>query len=396
MTDRSAWMLAMVAAAVAAGGAVWFSPFAQPLYFYLDSAREWLATGRMTDHHAVGYPLLLVVGLAFGGLAGVLWLHAAMLVAIAAVAFRLLRALGLGPVQSLAGALPVALHPLLVVNVTKISDNNLSVLLLLMFAGFLTRTRQAPLRFRDVPLTACFFGALLLVRPNLALLFGLGPLVAWSHRERARVAFGPWVTAVAAAFAITLGVNASVQGRWQVSDPYYVAYTFHNGNNPLAAEYMLRDTIGEYSTYRVLDDEGIPYADIEKPALTPVFWRLSVEFIREHPGAYLELLGVKLMNFFRPYYRGGDAGRLGGVAAVVQTAAALPILVWAVFRWRARARVPWDAGLLAAAILPLYVLPFVVFNAEPRYRWPLDALLILESVWLVLAPRSKQTCAAGG
>lgn len=396
MTDRSAWILTMAAAAAAAGGAVWLSPFAQPLYFYLDSAQEWLATGRMTDHHAVGYPLLLVVGLASGGLAGVLWLHAAVLVAMAGLAFRLLRALGLGPVWSLAGALPVALHPLFVVNVTKISDNNVSVLLLLLLAGLLVRTRRCSLRWRDVPWTAAFFGALLLVRPNLALLFGLGPLVAWSQRAGGRVAFGPWLTAVAGAFLLTLGVNAAVQGRWQLSDPYYVAYTFHNGNNPRAAEHMLRHTIGEYSTYRALEDEGIPYVDVEKQSLTPVFWRLSAEFIREHPGAYLQVLGVKLLNVFRPNYVGGDRGRLSGLVTVVQTLAALPILVWAVLRWRTRKAVPWHAGLLAVAILPLYVLPFVVFNAEPRYRWPLDALLILESAWLVFAVRSGASCAVEG
>jgi hypothetical protein len=95
------------------------------------------------------------------------------------------------------------------------------------------------------------------------------------------------------------------------------------------------------------------------------------------------------MNFFRPYYRRGERGAMAWAATLVQTLAALPVVVWGVLRWRARGRVRWHDGLMAVVLLPLFALPFVLTNVEPRYRWPLDVVLLLESVWLVGAARTS-------
>jgi hypothetical protein len=385
MTDRRALLLALAAAVAAAWLAVLVVPYAEPLFFHLDAARELLATGRITDHHAPGYALLLAAALHAGGLAGVLTLHALVLAAATGMAWRVVRAAGLPPLACLGGALTVALNPILVANVTKISDTDLSVLLLLAVVAGLMRVRDTGLRWGHAVPAATLGAVVLLVRPNLAL---LAPVALWLGL-RGRDAGGRttaasvWVASVVLSAGIALSVNAAVTGAWRLSDPYYLAYTFHNGTNPRAAEHILRDTIGEYSTYRALEDEGIEYARLSKEELTPIYWRLGVEFVTQHPWRYAGLLGAKALNFFRPYLRPGRDGPAAIVATVVEVVLALPVVVWGVLRWRARGAVPGTGLLLAAVVLPLYVLPFVLINSEPRYRWPIDTLLVLESVVLL-------------
>jgi hypothetical protein len=390
MPSSRALVLAVLAAAIAAAAAVVAVPWSEPLYFHLDSAREWLATGRITDYHAIGYPLLLAGALAAGGPAAVLVLHAAILAAIAGAAAEILRTSGLGPRGQLAGALAVTLHPLLVVNVTKISDTNLTALLLLLFVLVLLRGRRDGLSPAATAASALLFTALLLVRPNLALLCPLVPLLAARGGAAPRPGRAVGLAAAAGGVAVlaAMGVNAAVTGPWRLADAHYAAYTFHNGTNPHAARHILRDTIGEYSTYRALEDEGIDAATTPRTELTDIYWRLGGEFIRDRPLDYAALLSVKVVNFFRPYYREGGRDRFGWVATAVQTAAALPVVVWAVLRWRARRRMRWRDGLLGLVVLPLYALPFVLTNTEPRYRWPLDVVLMLEA--LVIAVRYRR------
>src|SRR5204862_8163095 len=98
------------------------------------------------------------------------------------------------------------------------------------------------------------------------------------------------------------------------------------------------------------------------------------------------LRAAKLADFFAPYLRHGRAGTMGSVADGVAIVLALPIAIWTALRLARRRLWTWTSGLMAIIVVPLYVLPFFLINAEPRYRWPVDVILILESIALI-APR---------
>ena len=323
----------------------------------------------MTDFHSVGYALLIAAGLRMGDMTGVIVLHGVILAAITVTAVGLMRRVDARPWLGLLAGLVVALNPILVANVTKISDNNLATLLLLLLVLTLVRARDGALsRFAIVPVSL-LFAAVLLVRPNMALLFL--PILWFSVRQSA---------AVVAAVAIAMTVNASTTGHWRVSDPFYVAYAFNNGNNPHALETVRSGVSAESTTAETLEDAGIDQRALTSVEATRLYWSAGFAFIRDHPGDYLVLRAAKLASLFAPYFRRGRAGLMkiaGDAGAIVM---ALPILIWTALRvWRRRAWT-WSSGLMAAVVLPLYVLPFFLINAEPRYRWPMDVVLMLESL----------------
>jgi hypothetical protein len=53
--------------------------------------------------------------------------------------------------------------------------------------------------------------------------------------------------------------------------------------------------------------------------------------------------------------------------------------VWAVLRWRCRHLISASGGLLVIPMLVLYFAPFVATNTDPRYRVPMDVVLIIDS-----------------
>ena len=364
----------MVAALATAAIAARYIPIAEPFHYYLAAAQEFLATGRITDFHSVGYSLLIAAALRVAGMNGVIVLHAAILVSIAAAAVVLMRRIDDRPWVGLLAGGSIALNPILVANVTKISDNNLATLLLVLLVVALVRARDRTLGAGTVlPLTV-LFAATLLVRPNLALLFV--PILWFSRRT---------LPAATAAIAIVIGVNAWATGHWRVSDPFYAAYAFNNGNNPHAFETIRGGVSAEATSAKTLSDVGIDQRSLTNDEATRLFWRTSLAFIRDHPADYVTLRVEKLVSFFSPYIRGGPSAfpKLASEAGAIVMA--LPIAIWTALRvWRRRSWT-WTSGLLAPIVLPLYVLPFFLINAEPRYRWPLDVVLVLESIALMAA-----------
>ena len=347
-------------------------PPAEPFHYYLSAAQEFLATGRITDFHSVGYSLLIAAALRVGDMTGVMVLHALILVSTSVMAAALMRLVDDRPWISALAGLAVALNPILVVNVTKISDNNLATLLLVLIAFVLVRARDRALRSPAIIPITLLFAAVLLVRPNMALLFL--PILWFSRRQ---------IAAIAGAAAIAMSINAWTTGHWRLSDPFYIAYAFSNGNNPHAFETVGGGVSAESTTAETLEDAGVEQRQLSKDEATRLFWSTSVTFIREHPGDYLALRGAKLADFFAPYFRRGRSGLMKVVADTGALFMAMPIVVWTALRFWRRRSWTWTAGLMAAVVLPLYVLPFFLINAEARYRWPLDVLLILESLALV-------------
>jgi len=366
-------ILAALASAAVAGR---FLPYAEPFHYYLAAAREFLATGRITDFHSVGYSLLIAASLRMGGLNGVVALHGVIVASTAAAAVILMRRVDNRPWVGAVAGLSVALNPILVANVTKISDNNLTTLLLLLVVIALVRAHDHALAPRSTISLALLFAAVLLVRPNMSLLFL--PIVWFSRRQ---------VAAVLAAVAITMAVNAWATGHWRISDPFYAAYAFNNGNNPHALETVRDGVSAESTTAETLEDAGIDQRMLTNEQARQLFWRTAFAFIRDHPADYITLRAAKLAAFFTPYFRSGRTGLMKIAADAGAIVMSLPVVVWISLRvWRRRAWT-WSSGFMAAIVLPLYVLPFFLINAEARYRWPVDVVLILESIALVALPR---------
>lgn len=361
---------------MSAAAAARYIPYAEPFHYYLAAARGFLATGRITDFHSAGYSLLIAAALRAGDMTGVFILHAAILAGAAATAVVLMRHVIDRPWAAALAGLAVALNPILVANVTKISDNNLAALLLLLLVLVLVRARDRALgRIAIVPVSL-LFAVVLLVRPNMALLFV--PILWFSVRQSA---------AVLAAAAIAMTVNAWTTGHWRMSDPFYAAYAFSNGNNPHALETINGGVSAESTTAETLEDAGIDERTLTRGEATRLYWRTGVAFIRDHPGDYLVLRAAKLAHFFAPYFRRGRTGVVGAVADAGSVVLALPIAIWTVLRLRRRRTWTWTSGLMAVIVLPLYVLPFFLINAEPRYRWPVDVVLVLESIALIATRR---------
>lgn len=303
-------------------------------------------------------------------------LHTAILLGAAVTAVLLMRRVDSRPWLGAVAGLAVALNPILVANVTKISDNNLATLLLLLLVLVVLHARDRASSIGAMFQTTLLFAAVLLVRPNMALLFL--PILWFSIRRSA---------AVLAAVAIAMTVNAWSTGHWRVSDPFYVAYAFSNGNNPHALETVRSGVSAESTTAETLEDAGVDQRMLTKEESTRLFWRTSIAFIRDHPGDYVTLRAAKLASFFAPYFRRGRSGLMRTAAGWGAIGMALPIVVWIFLRiWR-RHGWTWSSGLMAAIVVPLYMAPFLLINAEARYRWPLDVVLILESLALIAIPR---------
>src|SRR4029079_14471662 len=113
--------------------------------------------------------------------------------------------------------------------------------------------------------------------------------------------------AVVAAVAIAMAVNAWTTGHWRVTDPFYAAYAFNNGNNSHAVETVRSGVSAESTSAETLEDDGIDQRTLTKDEATRLFWHTSLVFIRDHPADYLTLRLYKLVHFFSPYFRRGPS-----------------------------------------------------------------------------------------
>ncbi len=231
LTYRRALTLVLLAAATIAVVALRVLPDSEPLPIYLESAKELLATNHISDHHAPGYAIALAGAIAIGGSGAIGWLHGFLYLALVALSFGLLRAVRLSPVWCVVGAMAVALHPMMVMTLTRISDNNLGSLLLLLFVAILVGITKRGVTSVRLVTAGVVGGALALVRVNALSLFFVLMLVVLHSRRRLLPAIGLTSAALSLALVTTLIVQHRVRGVWQLSDPYYGAYTLHNGTN---------------------------------------------------------------------------------------------------------------------------------------------------------------------
>ena len=113
--------------------------------------------------------------------------------------------------------------------------------------------------------------------------------------------------------------------------------------------------------------------------LRPVYSKFALAFIKAHPLEWLWLGMVKLATLLRPDTKAHPLGTAAGSLKLL-TSFSAPVWV-AVLVWAKRMQLGDKLVLLLALA---YVLPFVLTNADPRFRPALDIVLLTHAASLVL------------
>ena len=98
---------------------------------------------------------------------------------------------------------------------------------------------------------------------------------------------------------------------------------------------------------------------------------------------YVKLMGLKTFTLFRPGYHAPENFEwfsADGVKRVSKIILALPFFIWAFVVWKTRKGFFEKENLFVFLVAGLYLLPFIVANADPRYRFPIDIIFILDIV----------------
>ncbi len=385
-TKKILLLMGVVSIAVLILAIIWhnlnFSFFVGLLF---NDAKEFASKGTITSNFMpIGYSGFLGSCMKIGGMNGIPACQALIYIGVLLAAFWFLKLRGVSGVLLLSGILVIAFHPLFLLNIWRIHDGNLTVLLLL---GFLAAGLSF-LRFRNIRsvlLLGVFTGLLFTVRQNtiplfLVVLFFLSKNKTGENNNRlARIALFLASTAVLMAV-----VNIVVK-----QTPFYFgrqgAYNFFAGTNEYAAKYLLSDFSGENSLGEALGARGFPSAEkfnrwFSFPS--EKYNQFALEFIKNHPFEYLKLTGLKFFTLLRPGYHavpGAEAGWRENLKQFAKIILAAPFFVWLFFVYKARKKFFERENLFVFLSIVFYILPFLIANADPRYRFPLDIVFIADS-----------------
>lgn len=379
--------LAALVLALAALLAVWVAlrqPFSIPQPEYFADVQAWSPSTPIGDTFTpLAYPLFVAPAYRVAGSNGIVALQAVLYLATIAVAFLLLLMLEVSPLFAGLGALLLALHPEFLLSITKIWDVGLSAFLFLLLVLVCLRIQRDGPTLRLSVLLGLVFGAALFCRPNLALLPVAG-LYAFARTpaktSAARIASAGLIAALTFALA---GIAAHGKPFWPDNGPY----NFYAGENPLSARALLADLNGEPSiapAFRATHPDLVPAnatGDFyHSHALENIFTRDALLFVVHHPGEQATLIAIKLFTLLRPDTKVHPLRSAPGAGKAVLALPALFFLIALL----APGRPPLTrADWLLIAIAAVYVLPFLLTNSDPRFRTPLDALLILFTVRLL-------------
>ena len=302
-------------------------------------------------------------------------------------------------------ALIVSLYPQVIVGANRISDTDLTLLLLLgvWFAVLRLRKRGS---WPYALLAGAFVAASTVVRPNLAL---MALLLIWSvWKIELRAAIRLLGVSLAAMLAVYCAITSAVHGR-----PFFPSngpYNLYAGYNPYSEEYLLRELNAEDSILPATAAAGIHAGldwsrpsnlpgidDVRDDKYAPYYTSSSKSFVRAHPAEAIGLSGIKLFTFFRQSYDN----------KLKQTAPSHSLTVWfkesalLVFPiWGALLLYPgWRRMHLASPLTlwmaALYVIPFVLINSDPRFRIPLESVVLIDVARMLYLLRIRSRTGAG-
>ncbi len=350
-------------------------PLSAPTYNYLQDAQDYAATGHIID---TTFPVEFTwfAGLsmkAFGG-RGPEILQTLLYLLNVLVVWAVARKAGAGPRNAIFAALATALYPQLILSVTKVWDVELAVLLL----ALLLLCTLSILRDGIGPWTGLMAGAVIGLssaqRPNMLFLFALPlyfVLVARASWPRKLVSLA---TGCGVAALLLFGINTLAHGSFFLEQNG--AYNLVQGHNEFARETMLQNLNSEPTIVLIMQADGLDPTHIDEsdPKLQKYFKQRAIAYIRTHPGEEVKIAVVKFWTVFRPNTRvhGGV-----GAAALAIVAVSLIFPAWLILLILRAARTGLDRldwTFVAAFIL--YVLPFIITCADPRYQIAIEVCLL--------------------
>ena len=228
------------------------------------------------------------------------------------------------------------------------------------------------------------WGLGLAIRPNFALLALPIALALWqTYGKAAPVHF---VGAGVLALVVVAGANTVAHGSFYL--PSNGPYNLFAGANVYTQEALLRDFNAEPSIPAAMGEHGYPARNFYDATLNPAYTHFAMEYMTEHTLDWLGLGVVKLGTLLRPDTKAHSPLSPAGLVKLL-TCCCVPVwlalLAW-LRPWRREDRL---VMLFAAA----YVLPFLLTNADPRFRPALDVLVLCHSAALLLG-RYRPTASA--
>jgi hypothetical protein len=339
----------------------------------------------------IGYSGFLGTCIKIGGINGIPACQSFIYIGILFAAFWFLRVMGVSGILLILGILAVAFHPMLAINVWRIHDGNLTVLLLLSFltAGISCMRFGKP---RNLIVLGIFAGLLFVVRQNtLPFLVALAFL---KNKAEGKTRYlGKAALFLIIVFVFIVGINLVLKQK-----PIYFGdqgyYNLFSGTNEYASKYLLKDFSGENSLEEALRARGFSSVDAFEERLSfpsETYKKLSLEYIKEHPLDYLELTALKTYTLFRPGYHKAEnpEANFGEILKqALKIILAAPFFVWLFLVYKTRRIFFEKENLFVFLAVILYIVPFLIANADPRYRFPLDIIFILDSFCRIAFLRS--------
>jgi hypothetical protein len=358
-------------------------PFSTPMAGFWSDAVQFATTGHISSVFTpCGYPALLGLGFRAGGEGGVVAIQILLYGVIVGAIYSILRLLRVDRIMAMTAAGVLGLHPELVISIKKIWDTDITTLFLLLLCAALLVVLRHGLTPMRAAVTGILWGLSINVRPNfpalilpVAFAFWFAP--AYGNRVKTLFVSGA-VTLFSAAFAVVL-VSILVHGSFYV--PQNGPYNFYAGDNAFTERALLVSLNAEPSIYPSLLAEGFgPDVNIYSPDLRPYYIEHALLYIRRHPLQAAKLVFLKLGTLLRPDTKIYPLSSAGGMVKVFL---ALAIPLWAVTLWVCR-ECPWGGeDWLFLAFLIAYVTPFLLTNSDPRFRIPLDILLLTHAIYRI-------------
>jgi hypothetical protein len=346
---------------------------------------EWVSTGHIADTFTpLAYPLLAGAAFRVGHNHGILAMQILMHLAMVLMAYLILRELRVAPLRSALGGLLVALSPDLLLAITKVWDFALSsfVLLLLVLCALHIWNRKGFSGWALTIASGAACGIAIASRANLILLV---PLLLAIFFLAGRTAPKPTVATGAIVFLLVVAAGfagVAIASHGSFFWPHNGPYNLYAGHNPYTVEQMLDRENGEYSIRPAITPThpGISLEDTYSENLEPFYMQQVKAFAVHNPATEIKLLGVKLFTLLRPDTKVQPLHSGGGK---VKALLALPVPIFLVMLLLTgrKALLPTDWLLIAMEIL--YVIPFLISNSDPRFRTPLDCVVLLHSVSLL-------------
>jgi len=384
-TKKVLLLICLVSAVVLILAIIWhnlnFSFFVGLLF---NDAKEFTEKGIITSNFMpIGYSGFLGSCLKIGGTSGIPTCQAFIYIGILFAAFWFLKVKNVKGILLLLGVLAIVFHPVLFLNTWRIHDGNLTVLLLLGFlATGISAMRSG--KKRDLIISGIFAGLLFVVRQNTLPLL-LVALLFMRNKNQTKIDYLSKASLFLIIAAIFMGgANLILKQKFiYVGNQGY--YNLFSGSNEYSAKYLLKDFSGENSHEEALKARG--FSNVEKFEerlnFSPeIYKKLSLDYIKKYPADYLKLTALKAYTLFRPGYHKPEnyEATIGEILKqTLKIILAAPFFIWLFLVYKTRKKIFEKENLFVFLAVIFYIAPFLIANADPRYRFPLDIIFIADS-----------------